>query len=159
MKFILISLALLFMLAIGYFSLRNYIKDFTGGIFTSARTCTNTPSNLINVKNFQCCYVGSDVTPFRYVEELDVVVGPQATYYPDACSSFCLGGIYNLDKMTCASGNSDKFSECVKLTKPINCIGSAMPVAVSGITQFYVSSATSAACPCSGGCNGISDCI
>ena len=120
--------------------------------------CIRPISSLIDIKDKQCCYINGKVTPFRYLLEIDSVVSPEPVFYLNACSNFCKDRLISSDRKKCKFGNSEKFIKCINLTKPINCNGSAMPVAILGNEFFYIKSSTKANCECSGKCDGTSFC-
>ena len=120
--------------------------------------CTASTNDVVSISGFECCYTNGNVTPFRYVEELDLVVGPSPVYYLTACSGFCENGLFDSNTEKCITGSSTKFEKCINITKPVNCRGAALPVAALGTELFYAKSATVDACPCSGACDGTGDC-
>ena len=120
--------------------------------------CTASLSDVPNISGLPCCYVNGNVTPFRYVQRYDAVVAPVPVYYLDACSGFCENASYDKNTMECITGSSTKFQECISISKPRNCNGSAMPVAALDTELFYIKSATVSGCPCDGACDGSADC-
>ena len=120
--------------------------------------CTASTSSVPSLNGLPCCYQEGEVTPFRYLEQIDMVVGPSPVYYLDACSGFCENGNIASNNEECATGSSVQFQKCVSLTKPRNCRGSAMPIAALGTELFYALSATDEACPCDGACDGSTPC-
>lgn len=124
----------------------------SGVIIDPKRPCVRATNQLIDVSQLECCCLGGQQTDLRYIKSLDVVVSPGPTYYLDACAGFCENGNYNPVTEMCRTGSSVKFASCADLTKPVDCDGSAMPVAVSGIEFFYVHTATKEECPSSAQC-------
>lgn len=114
--------------------------------------CTRSNGELIDLTDVPCCCTSGFATDNRYVRKLNMVVGPNPVSYLGACAGFCANGSYNPETEQCNTGSSEQFTSCVNLTKPDNCKGSAMPVAVEGIQFYYVQSATDAACKLSSLC-------
>lgn len=112
--------------------------------------CTRATNQLIPVNNLPCCYSGGMPTPYKYITELNVVVSPSPTPYLAACSGFCANGLYNGEQ--CLTGDSDQFTKCINLAKPVQCTGTAMPVGISGTTYYYIKSATNDECQKTGSC-------
>lgn len=118
----------------------------TGAIIDPKRPCVRSTNQLIDISQFECCCLGGQQTDFRYIKSLDVVVSPGPTYYLDACAAFCENGNYNPTTEICRTGSSTKFTSCINMTRPVDCDGTAMPIAVDGIEFFYVHSATKEDC-------------
>ena len=133
------------------YSLRQQVRDNDPTVDPN-RPCMRATEDLIDISDLECCCLAQQPTDLRYIPKLEVVVSPGPTFYLDACAAFCPDANVNPDTEMCRTGNSDKFTACVKLTKPENCTSSAFPVAVIGTQFYYVKSATQAACPTSGAC-------
>ena len=75
-----------------------------------------------------------------------MTVSPNPTYYLDVCKNFCVNG-YNSQTKSCVDdvGLND-FKNCINASQPNDCIGSAMPVAISGNTFYYPYQATDVNC-------------
>lgn len=114
--------------------------------------CIRSTNDLIDITDVPCCCIGGFSTNTRYVRKLNAVVGPTPVYYLNACAGFCNNGSFNPTTEQCSTGSSDQFKSCLNLTKPINCKGSAMPVAVEGIQFYYIQSASDDACKVSSLC-------
>nr|QBK90762.1 MAG: hypothetical protein LCPAC201_00630 [Pithovirus LCPAC201] len=124
----------------------------SGVIIDPKRPCVRSTNQLIDVSQLECCCLGGQQTDLRYIKSLDAVVSPGPTYYLDACAGFCENGNYNPVTETCRTGSSTKFTSCANMTKPVDCDGTAMPVAVVGIEFFYIHSATKEECVNSAAC-------
>jgi hypothetical protein len=114
--------------------------------------CIRSTTDLIDLTDIPCCCIGGFATDTRYVVKLNAVVGPTPVWYLDACAGFCDNGSYNPSTEMCTNSSSNQFTACVNLTKPVNCTGSAMPVAIDGITFYYIQSATDDTCNISSLC-------
>jgi hypothetical protein len=107
---------------------------------------TNDPSLIQLTEDIPCCINSlGGVTNRRYVESLNAVVSTSPTFYLNACAGFCGTGGVGSDG-NCVNGNTENFNTCIQLTKPVNCDGTAMPVAALGPQLFYILSATNANC-------------
>ena len=67
--------------------------------------------------------------------------------YLDVCIEYCgIEGI-NSEKTTCLDETKQKeFDNCVSISKPENCIGYSMPVAVLETTYYYPNAAGKGNC-------------
>lgn len=106
--------------------------------------------DLLPTVSNQCCYIGGTATGSRYVEEINMIVNTIAIPYLDVCIQYCgIEGV-NEDKTKCINqeneANQEAFDTCVNISKPINCIGYSMPVAVLGNTYYYPNSAYNEGC-------------
>lgn len=121
-------------------------------------TCEVAIDTVKNISSSPCCYVNSIVTPFKFVEDFNSVVGPNPVNYIQACQGFCRDADLNDNQTGCAIGSSEDFNKCINLIKPRNCKGLAMPIAASGNRLYYIVSQTRESCPCLGNCDGSSNC-
>ena len=109
--------------------------------------CTVAINNLINIENDKCCVKNNLITASRYVPELNMVVNPVAVPYLNVCIEYCGYDGYDEEKMSCKNiENQKEFENCIEITKPVNCIGYSMPVAVLNTTYYYPNSATDINC-------------
>lgn len=121
-------------------------------VTSSNDQCVRSTNQLIDISELACCCISGFADDNRYVKELNAVVGPTPVYYLNACAGFCQNGSFNQTTEQCTTGSSDNFLQCVNLTKPINCKGPAMPVAVDNIQLYYIQSATDQTCKISSLC-------
>ncbi len=102
---------------------------------------------LIDISNLQCCVQGSSVSPLRYVESLDAIVGPSAVFWAQACAGHCERGIRTTDNTACVTGDSTAYQQCANLIKPTDTCGElALPVAILGADRYYIVEISNANC-------------
>lgn len=105
-------------------------------------------TNLLpNIENDKCCYKGNTITSSRFVPELNMVVNPVSIPYLNVCIEYCGYNGYDTEKKQCIDEEKQKELEnCIKISKPINCVGYSMPVAILNTTYYYPNSATDINC-------------
>lgn len=109
--------------------------------------CQVATNLLENITNLYCCYIGNTITSSKYVPSLNMVVNPVSIYYLDVCQEFCGTEGINDDKTECINPiYQQEFEGCINLSKPQNCIGLSMPVAINGLTYYYSNSAGPESC-------------
>lgn len=159
--FILILLVI-FLVWITIYTVNNIRKNNENpptNVIPSTNQCTRSTNNLIDITDINCCCQAGFPSNRKYVVELNAVVGPTPVDYLSACSGFCQDGKYNSSSETCVNGPSDQFTACIQVSKPVNCKGPAMPVAVIGTQLYYIQSATQAGCTTTGNCtSGLNTC-
>ena len=116
--------------------------------------CVKSTNELFNLTGALCCCTQGNQTSLRpaTIQGLPLVLSTSSTFYLDACAGFCEDGMYNSSSETCKSGSNSKFQDCINLSKPQNCQGLALPVAVDGIQFYYINSATMDQCTSTGDC-------
>lgn len=112
-------------------------------------SCQVAIQDLPDISNIPCCVVNNTITPQRYIDTINVpnignitynlTTSTTATNYLTVCQGFCEN--YNVQAQECINGDpgQQSFQNCVNLTKPRNCNGPAMPIAVVGINPYYAS--------------------
>jgi len=115
-------------------------------------TCTVSTSSVPQITLNQCCTdspsTGLFPTPMTGID-LPVIVGLSPVYYVTACQNLCPPGVQQQDG-SCVP-DSPAYDQCLELIKPVNCIGTAMPIAVNGIQFYYIQAIGSNVCtlgPC-----------
>ena len=108
--------------------------------------CAVAYENLPSVKESGCCVVAGNITPSKFLPELNLVVNPAPKYYLDVCKNFCTDG-FNSETNKCLSDNGAiDFDKCVLASQPKDCIGVSMPVAADDLNYYYPYEATSINC-------------
>lgn len=106
-------------------------------IDTFKEKCTVAYDTLPDISNANYCFIGDTLTSSKYVKELNMIVNPNPIYYLDVCKQYCIEGFSD----GCVNGNGqENFNNCVNISKPKNCFGLSMPVAVSGTILYYPNS-------------------
>jgi len=76
-----------------------------------------------------------------------MTVSTIATPYLDVCIEYCGQEGANEEKTMCINEiNQKEFENCVSISKPENCIGYSMPVAVLDTTYYYPNAAGTGSC-------------
>lgn len=122
----------------------NKAKDIT--VLVGGGKCTPSLDTLTDVSTYQCCVQGGLTTSSRYVPDLDMVLDTSPIYYVNVCQGYCLNGFANGNCINPTFGEEELFNECLNKLRPVDCIGSAMPVGSLGITYYYAQSVTDADC-------------
>jgi len=143
--FIVIFILLIFSY-LGYLFYKKCIETKTITKVTST-TCVTPQTKMVDVSTLDCCTVGGLLTSSKYSAELNMIVNPIATPYLTVCSGFCPNGYLNGNCGNSASYDEIlNFEKCVSLLEPNSCSGAAMPIAYSGSTLYYGSSAGNIGC-------------
>lgn len=112
--------------------------------------CSDLISQLPNITDQGCCEGQGNI---KYNAQLLLDMAPEPTNYQTVCRQFC-SGYYNENTDTCTGDtqyNTRLVSNCVNAMKPVNCIGPALPLALSGSTVYYGNKANLNGCntvPC-----------
>lgn len=143
-----LAILVVVVLFIALFRSRDNPDDNTPIIDNNCIVATNSVPQLVTK---QCCvFTDGTRTPLRIANlqssslQFQMVVSPTPINYVQACTGFCTGTINSDDK--CSIPNPI-FDGCIAITKPNNCRGPAMPVAVDGIKFYYAYSAGTSQCP------------
>lgn len=113
----------------------------------SESICIVSNDLLINISDYYCCFVGNTITSSKYIPSLNMVVNPVSIPYLNVCIEYC--GISGIDESKTLCNNiiyQEDFEKCIEISKPINCVGLSMPVAVSGINYYYPNAAGQSSC-------------
>lgn len=107
-------------------------------------------ATLPSFNNAPCCIVNDNITG------LVLVTGRVYGNYPTeptlACSALCQNANYDPTTLTCTSGSSSPFQECVQQITVTGCAATALPVGVVGIQPYYLLSTDPQVCPVTGAC-------
>lgn len=107
--------------------------------FTPSQGCDTRTSGLPDITQSNPC----PGTTQKYMADLNMLVGPAPVPYQTVCKQFCPGnGNYNTQNDTCSSIVSgttaqSQFDTCVTRLKPVDCVGTARPVAISSGLLYY----------------------
>lgn len=142
--YVFVILLLLFFIILSGYAIYLYVKKSQVILPDDIKECTGIPEQLPNVN--KCCVVNDIITQYRFLDSLNMIVSNNSTYYLDVCKNFCING-YNSQTKSCIDevGLND-FNNCVNASKPVDCVGSSMPVAISGNTFYYPYQATDVNC-------------
>lgn len=133
-------------------------KSNTGGNVVIPSECGIATNAVPNISNLNCCKIGGNITPFRFMGVVDnviydMVVAPEPVPWRDVCIGFCPNGV-NVGTNNCSDGNGGideqataNFNRCESQLKPTNpnCLGN--PIASVGTTLYYGHAATDSECP------------
>lgn len=124
-----------------------WVGGYTVTVSNTTTKCEPSFETLPDISSLQCCVVAGNLTPNKYLSSIDMVVSNSATPYTQACAGFCTNGVNSNDTTKCINGaGQDAYDGCIRLVKPISCVGTANPVAHLGINYYYAFSATEASC-------------
>ena len=97
-----------------------------------------------DVSKLQCCVINGVTTSAKFLPIDDLIVAPFPTYYLDVCQGFCQK--YDSINKRCLDADQTKYTQCIQLTQPKNCIGPALPIAAAGPQLYYGLEATNKNC-------------
>lgn len=114
-------------------------------VVVSETTECRIPPSAINIETSPCCVVGSTKTASRYARQINMVVNPIPVPYLEVCQGYCKDGVTAEGKCYNENGQTE-YDNCISISAPHNCNSISMPVAFSGITPYYPSSAGDSLC-------------
>lgn len=124
--------------------LMRHLEAIDVSIADVRETC-QTSSTAPDIGSLPCCRIEGNLTSFRYVPSIDMVVSPSPRPYISVCEGFCTVGI-GTDGQCHGGIGQDEYDQCVALSQPNGCIGTVRPVARIGTQSYYPFAATQASC-------------
>ena len=130
-----IAIAIIILLGIVGFTIYSF-NEANNGTINGTPYCSSLTAGLPDISNQLCCQDQGNV---KYNLDIKVDMSPAVISYQSVCKQFC-AGTYDLETDVCSNDTPSDIAlvnACLAQMKPRNCIGQAMPLAISNGTIYY----------------------
>ena len=140
-----ISIGFIFLVSIISYAVYASNLDPSDGVIDATPQCSDLISGLPDISDDPFC-PGQGNT--KYNSDINVIMGPTVVGYQSVCKEFCSGD-YDTETDICSNDtqtNIDLVNNCLAAMRPVDCIGQALPLAISDGTTYYGNRASITRC-------------